>query len=130
MARRVTDIRDGIEYTFNFYHPLCGRLFKVFRSGDLTEFEKYAAYPGDAVIIVNVDDHPNCEVSEETCCDDVCLILPRAFTEKLETAKVAYVYFEGHLCEYSGDVGENESVWDSLKPYRLCEFEEGEDDEE
>ena len=128
LASPATDERDGIKYTFDFYHPECGKVFKVLKSNVLSEYEKYVQYPGDGFAIVNVDDHPDCQLAGCPCCGDRYVILPRELGEKLHDTDSTYVYFQGHLCEYVGDEKDGTSQWVVLDPLVLREDEDDEFD--
>jgi hypothetical protein len=127
LASPATDMRDGIQYTFDFHHPECLKVFKVFKSSDLSEYDKYVQYPGDVIAIVDVDDNPGCQLGKCPCCDDAYVIVPRDLGEKLHDADATYVYFRHHLCEYIGDEKDGTSQWVILDPIVLRDSEE--DDE-
>ncbi len=128
LASPATDVRDGVDYSFDFFHPECGKAFKIFNASDLSEYGKYTQYPGDVIVIVNVDDHPGCQVGKCPCCDDAYVILPRKLGEMLHDTDATYIYLRGHLCEYIGDEKDGTSQWVMLDPLVLRESEEDEYD--
>ena len=127
LASPATDVRDGVGYTFDFYHAECGKVFKVLESGDLSEYEKYTQYPGDVFVIVDIDGHAGCQVGECACCGELYVILPRELGEKLHDAETTYVYFQRQLCEYVRDTKDGKSQWIMMDPLVLRESEEDEE---
>ena len=133
LASPAKDVRDGVGYTFDFYHRECGKVFKVLKSVDLSEYEKYTQYVGDVFVIVDVDGHPGCQLGECACCGEQYIILPRDLGEKLHDTDATYLYFQHRLCAYVRDTTDGKSQWIILDPVALREYEdeesEGEDDD-
>lgn len=122
----VTDTRDGIKYTFDFYHPECGKMFKVFRADALSEYEQYALYPGEKIIIVDAD-NCNYQVGECACCEELLLILPHKIGEQLHDTDSTLVYFKQQLWEFRSEEKDGTSLWRMIVPAVLQEVEDAED---
>jgi hypothetical protein len=125
LASPASDVRDGIEYTFNFYHPECGKVFKVFKSDDLSEYEKYTQYPEKVAIIVDVS-NAEYKIGECGCCGDMFVILPHDLGDKLHDTDSTWIYCHGHLCEFVRDAADGASHWLVLDPIALQDSEDGE----
>lgn len=128
LASPATATREGVEYTFDFYHVECGKVFKVLKSNALAEYEKYTQYPGDGIVIVDVDDHPGCQIGKCPCCSDVYVVLPRELGDMLHDTDATYVYHQRHLWDYVGDEKDGTSQWAMVDPIVLQESEDDEFD--
>jgi hypothetical protein len=125
LASPAIDTLDGVEYTFDFYHPECGKVFKVFKSDDLSEYEKYTQYSGNVVIIVDAD-NAECELEQCSCCGDKSLILPHELGEKLYDIDSTLVYYHHYLCEFDGDATDGTAHWLILVPIALQKLKDDE----
>ena len=96
LASPVMASRDGVKYEFDFYHPDEQQLLKVFKQDDMSELEKYAQYPGEKVVIVDVE---GCEfrVLDSQCDDEPRLCIPEKIGRPVANMADACIFFDQRL---------------------------------
>ena len=130
----VTDVRKGVEYAFNFYHPEAQRLVKVFQTYDKESYRQYSKHPKQPIIIFDAASIPH-QLKECECgCGYSYLhVSESAFSESVRWNDRAYIYHDGDLWKCHASI-DGEWRWKQVMPVVLQQFvdedDAPEDDEE
>ena len=110
----VVSSHGGDEYKFDFRDPSSGRMFKIFRAQDLSEYEKYLAYGGKVTILVNVQDS-YWDQSQFVDRENLLLTLPDENEQQIRQESTL-LYSYGHLWEFDHLDENSRLVWRMVEP--------------
>ena len=130
LASPVVDVRDGVEYSFDFYQPEDRALIKVFKGFDEQEYCAYRQH--DALPILIFDSESilsRVEVREFGPVHTNVLIIGEEVAKQIYRHPFTYIYHDGSLWGYAADI-EIEWVWERMVPVLLRKYAESSEDEE
>lgn len=110
----VTDVRDGIEYQFDFYNVETGSLIKVFTTLDEEQISKYQPLAADEGVLFILDTTAFEDCATE-CGAETFEGLPDSVFEAAERLD-ALIYFDKRLYECLDDVHDRDD-WNPMLPF-------------
>lgn len=125
----VSDIQNGVEYTFDFYHQESEQLFKLFRGFDEHAYRLYSSHPGKPILIFEAKDLP-CKMETCECGCGSVLIVDKSVAVRLYDDPQVLIHDEGNLWDYNAHV-DGRWMWKKRTPFIIRELmADGEDGEE